>query len=1087
MFKDAGITHVFACFMLLLNTQLHNPNLANTSRMDLNQFVDNARNISEDFSREYLSKLYNNIKQNEIKPAEIDPNFERDQSPTLELQVSSNVPLMKRKQQAYERETSSIIRQVKSALADNKNTEEFIENAHGVYHIASMWEITWKSVLTCIDYLFDLVIDDKQFIQLCLRVFECSVVISGRYENDEARIAFIGCLAKYCSLFFVPSELRLLQKNIDCIKLLTRLADIEGNYIKDSWEHVINLLSQLEFLIESQKGARGEYNKQLLQIEKAQKLVEQLQKQQDQNQQNNFISDINSRLKIGRDNQITIAFAPIGNEEYLNLDKVLSLVEERSGGTNKSRLIDNIFIKTAELSDDALVEFIKALCAVSLREELNGGPPIKQPLISQTINSSSTGVKDGSQLAPSTSGSNSLITQLQEICAQYEPRTFLMQKITEVSFYNVNRKDKFVWAPIWLYISEYFVSVGCHRNLEIAKRGTDSLRNLVQSFMDHEELLYSLPNFQAALIQPFLRIAQQNKLPAIREIVVDCVGRIVNTQYKAISNGWRTVLDLFSFVATQSDSDVRILEVTFNPLTNLVSRQDCFNLVCESRSFVELINCLIYFAKNQQKPELSKEAVDNIAKCTAKLGTGVLSGLRTNKGDTIIFTDSSQDTSLWLPILRGLCSLITDDVRLDIRRHSRNTMFNLLKEYGSKFDASLWKLIFEKLLCPLFDNILPSETKTQTEVKKQEDAFVRPVNRYKGLANDAYIQETKEVKKEEEVKPIEIVIERTVITMDSLWVRTTCEPALLDVINLLNHFYTVVPFAFKDVMKLISTCFRQENGNKVTLSSRLLKIGTTALTRLVELGTNKLIDDHWTQITNLLNKLITIDMNAAIGIEVPLPTNVKDAENRLLYMNMQGTIHQSLVQQVQQVLTSQLSRPDTTISVDHIASLMVTLKSAYLTAKSVNESELMTTKKGAGLPSKMFLDQETLAVGNYLSLLFRMLFPETTSSPALRKKCLDLAESLVVPISSETLQRYLAKADIIEATEEYRSVNSSEMIEMIPIVVQVLNGVLECSDVQFMRYMDALYESLSNLVLSEHRVIRTALRNVFIRYKNLKR
>jgi hypothetical protein len=74
----------------------------------------------------------------------------------------------------------------------------------------------------------------------------------------------------------------------------------------------------------------------------------------------------------------------------------------------------------------------------------------------------------------------------------------------------------------------------------------------------------------------------------------------------------------------------------------------------------------------------------------------------------------------------------------------------------------------------------------------------------------------------------------------------------------------------------------------------------------------------------------------------------------------------------------------------------------------------------------------------------------------------------------------------VKETEEYKAVNSSEMIELIPIVVQILNGFHnDCTPDQFDSYADTLYEPLSNLVLSEHRVIRVALRHVFIRAKDI--
>jgi brefeldin A-inhibited guanine nucleotide-exchange protein len=1085
-FKNESVVHVFACFILLLNTQLHNPNLANNARMDVSEFIKNTVGINEgeDLSKDFLTKLYNNLKNNEIKPG---ASLEVTDDTSISEKLDS-MPIQKRKQILYDRESSQIIRQTKATLADHKNGIDFVENVSGVHHIGSMWEVTWKSVLSCIDHLFDLVNDERQFIQLCVRSFEYAIIISGRYENDDARTEFSQCLAKYANLSFVPSELRVLPKNVECVKLLLRIADREGDYLKSTWEQVLTTLSQIDFLGEAVRGAKGEYAKQVTQLKEMQKIVEQVNNAQKEKPnildapQINVIKDINSMLKIGRDNQpILTGFQAPLDTEYLNVDKVLSMLDDKSGTSISTRYSGNIMLLTAELGDEALVELIKALCAVSLREELNAVPPIRLPAI-----------------APSQSGvigSNALQQQLQDLSAQYEPRLFLMNMLFNVSLANVNRKEKFVWAPMWLYMADYFVAVGSHKNVEVFSKGIGNLYSeMVQALLSHQEMLDSLPNFQAALIQPFLRIIQQNKSGDVRGVVIECVGKIVEIHYKAIENGWRTVLDILLFIANQTESDSRLLEASFKPLASIVAREDCFNKVCESKSFVELVNCFIAYAKNQQNAQLSALAVDNVAKCATQLGTGVLPGTRINKESVVKFTDAYADVNLWTPIVKGLCALISDDVRFDIRRHARTTLTAILKTHGSKFDPALWKIILDQYLSPLFNNILPADPKLP-EPKKVEEVIAKPTSRWKGLANDA-IAETKvePVKKvEEEVKPAEIVVEKLVITTDSLWVRTSCEAILLDMVEIMDYFYSTIPFAFESVMKIIQSCFKQESVTKITLSSKLVKTAVSALTRVVELSANKLSDDHWTAITKLLHKLASDDMNATLGLDVPLPSSVKESESRLSYMNMQGSILQSLIQLEQFILTSQFSRVDTTMTVAHVRDMLHTLKFIYTSAKQLNEGDIMNPKKGSDnertrsmLPAKMFLDHETAAVGGYLTTLFRMLNPDLITPSQLRQPCLELAERLAVPIINELVQRYLAKADIIKGTDEFKPVNMSEMIELIPIIVQALNGILEITDSQFVRYVEQLYLSFSDLVLSEHRVIRVALRNVFVRYKSLR-
>lgn len=52
----------------MLNTDLHNPSIPSHRRMNLESFIRNCRGINdgEDFSSDFLAKVFNNIKFNEI-------------------------------------------------------------------------------------------------------------------------------------------------------------------------------------------------------------------------------------------------------------------------------------------------------------------------------------------------------------------------------------------------------------------------------------------------------------------------------------------------------------------------------------------------------------------------------------------------------------------------------------------------------------------------------------------------------------------------------------------------------------------------------------------------------------------------------------------------------------------------------------------------------------------------------------------------------------------------------------------------------------------------------------------------------------
>lgn len=68
-FASADAAFILAFSTIMLNTDLHNPNLPDNKRMTLEHFYRNNRKINdgEDLPNQYLEELYNEIKGNQIQ------------------------------------------------------------------------------------------------------------------------------------------------------------------------------------------------------------------------------------------------------------------------------------------------------------------------------------------------------------------------------------------------------------------------------------------------------------------------------------------------------------------------------------------------------------------------------------------------------------------------------------------------------------------------------------------------------------------------------------------------------------------------------------------------------------------------------------------------------------------------------------------------------------------------------------------------------------------------------------------------------------------------------------------------------------
>lgn len=60
---------------------------------------------------------------------------------------------------------------------------------------------------------------------------------------ETERNAFVSSLAKF-TVLNNTREMR--SKNIQCIKTLINIADTDGNFLQDSWIHVLRCISQLD-------------------------------------------------------------------------------------------------------------------------------------------------------------------------------------------------------------------------------------------------------------------------------------------------------------------------------------------------------------------------------------------------------------------------------------------------------------------------------------------------------------------------------------------------------------------------------------------------------------------------------------------------------------------------------------------------------------------------------------------------------------------------------------------------------------------------------------------------------------------------
>uniref|UniRef100_A0A8C7IMG7 ARF guanine nucleotide exchange factor 2 n=1 Tax=Oncorhynchus kisutch TaxID=8019 RepID=A0A8C7IMG7_ONCKI len=295
---------------------------------------------------------------------------------------------------------------------------------------------------------------------------------------------------------------------------------------------------------------------------------------------------------------------------------------------------------------------------------------------------------------------------MDELASAHQPRMFSLQKIVEISYYNMNR-IRLQWSRIWQVIGDHFNKVGCNPNEDVAIFAVDSLRQLSMKFLEKGELANF--RFQKDFLRPFEHIVKKNRSPTIRDMVIRCVAQMVNSQAANIRSGWKNIFSVFHQAA--SDHDENIVELAFQTTGHIVMITFQQHFAAAIDSFQDAVKCLSEFVCNAAFPDTSMEAIRLIRHC-AKYVAERPQALREYTSDDMNVAPGDRVwVRGWFPILFEL-SCIINRCKLDIRTRGLTVMFEIMKSYGHTFEKHWWHDLF-RIVFRIFDNMKLPEQQTE--------------------------------------------------------------------------------------------------------------------------------------------------------------------------------------------------------------------------------------------------------------------------------------------------------------------------------------------------------------------------------------
>ncbi|CAK5020623.1 unnamed protein product [Meloidogyne enterolobii] len=757
IFASADTAYVLSYSIIMLTTDLHNPQVKR--KMLKEEYIRMNRGINgqDDLPDEFLSKIYDDISANEIKTKP--GNLKRPK-------LNSETATIRQRKMFQNLELESISQVAHSLMEAATFTHVEFTTAKHFEQVQLMFELIWSFCLAAFSIGLQSS-EDPAIWRCCLQGFSEGVRVACLFRLKVQREAFVQALTKFTLLTANSSLSEMRPKNVETIKLLIQIGVENGNYLEQCWYDVLKCISQLELVQSISTGNHEKYPIQWHRDPIKHPIVYLEDQLNDQIQNFIFIKDNVKSLFNIREKSIHAVQSCL--DETSSQDVVVA--------------IDRIFQDSSKLTGDAIIQFVRALCQVSL----------------------------------------------EELCSPGGPSMFMLQKIVEISFYNMNR-IRIEWSMIWNVLGEHFNLAGCSSNGNISHFALEALRQLSMKFLEKGEL----PNFrfQKEFLHPFEVIMDRNRSLACREMIVTCVTHMVHSHADKIRSGWRNIFSLFSMAATEKDE--RIVEQAFTTTAEIIG--DVFPkhfAELSPDSFHDAIKCLSGFACNPAFPDTSMESIRLIRLAAAlvdKHSDLINANWGSNSGRPESFKDLSSTEGHpiwikgWLPIIFEL-SCIVNRCKLDVRTRSLTVLFELVKSYGAKFGDDAWTDFF-KIIFRIFD-----------------------FGKIDELGNEK-----------------------------NEWMITTCNHALYAIVDVFSEYYiSLGPLLLPEIYKQLYWCVEQ--GNELLARSAI-----NCLENLVVSNGNKFNKQMWDQTTEQLIRIfdcsvVDVDSTESLTNAHPAKSAMASATN----------------------------------------------------------------------------------------------------------------------------------------------------------------------------------------------------------------
>lgn len=545
-------------------------------------------------------------------------------------------------------------------------------------------------------------------IEVCLTGFRFAVTTAGLCGNDVARDSFMLALARFSQL---GTGILLEPRHMRCIQTMLALARQDGELLGSSWEHVFKSLSEINrFHQLFQIMARNDRVMAHAAERRKSRLVERERrhKEREERRAAKEASDNLDDVSIGASSAGAVSEASFtdydsdlfSDSESFDFDESMDKkeIDEANARTVyeavSESMVEGIYERSSSLSTVAVKEFILQLCRVSRMEISHYGGQVGSE--KNEVDLTKVHYRQHHTLLLNSPSREA------EGFHHHQTNIYNLQKIVEVTHYNMDSRPRLVFADLWQTVAAHLTSTALHSNPAVAMYAVDSFRQLSIQYLQREEL--EVFEFQRRFLKPLETVMSRSEMATTKELLLKCVERLIlmfgsstgeGSTGGMLRSGWRPILTVLGLAG--QDADENIANLGFGMLT--AQLQQCLLPekgengkevhrpgVLLAERFVDLVDALLTYVGGPHE-EMSLKCIDNLLTLSEFLADEsfalplVKKRQGNEEGDNSgKETGNNQELELWWPILLGI-SRTVGDARKSVKSKSLEALMKIIKTH----------------------------------------------------------------------------------------------------------------------------------------------------------------------------------------------------------------------------------------------------------------------------------------------------------------------------------------------------------------------------------------------------------------------